>query len=154
MILGFAIPSIIAMLLEMVITITDGYFTEYYRIMLFNYPLMVVGTIFGMFIRVDGKPQVCMVVSIAGVNIILDYILVGVLGLGVQGSAIGSLMVQLVKDLILLGYFSGHKAGIILMKYVGAKGVAAFTILGFVAGCLIAVIGYMEIDICFPLKEI
>lgn len=34
------------------------YFNDYYRIMLLTYPLMVVGTILGMFIRVDGKPQV------------------------------------------------------------------------------------------------
>jgi Na+-driven multidrug efflux pump len=42
------------------------YFTDYYRIMLFTYPLMVLGTILGMFIRVNGKPQLCMLVSIAG----------------------------------------------------------------------------------------
>ena len=42
----------------------SGYFNEYYRIMLFNYPLMIMGTILGMFIRTDGKPQVCMLVSI------------------------------------------------------------------------------------------
>ena len=55
------------------------YFTEYYRIMLFTYPLMVEETILGMFIRADGRPQVCMIVSIVGciLNIILDYILVG-----------------------------------------------------------------------------
>ena len=35
----------------------SGYFTQYDRIMLFTYPLMVIGTIFGMFIRVDGKPR-------------------------------------------------------------------------------------------------
>ena len=52
----------------------SAYFTGYYRIMLFNYPLMVIGTIFGMFIRVDGKPQVCMLVSIISciLNAILD----------------------------------------------------------------------------------
>lgn len=44
----------------------SGYFTDYYRIMLFIYPLMVFGTILGMFIRVNGKPQLCMLVSIAG----------------------------------------------------------------------------------------
>ena len=75
-----------------------GCFTEYYRIMLFTYPLMVTGTILAMFIRVDGKPQVCMIVSIAEcvLNIILDYILVAVLDWGVRGSAIGSLIVQIV----------------------------------------------------------
>ena len=96
-----------------------GYFTEYYQIMLFTYPLMVAGTILGMFIRVDGKPQVCMIVSIAGciLNMILDYILVGVLGLGVQGSAIGSLVVQIVTVLISIGYFLSQKAGIRFCRF-------------------------------------
>ena len=83
----------------------SGYFTAYYRIMLFTYPLMVAGTVLGMFIRVDGKPQVCMIVSIAGciLNMLLDYIFVGLLGMGVQGSAIGSLIVQVVTVMISLG---------------------------------------------------
>lgn len=176
-----------------------GYFTEYYRIMLFTYPLMVVGTILGMFIRVDGKPQVCMIVSIAGciLNMILDYIFVTVLSLGVQGSAIGSLIVQIVTVLILLGYFFSQKAGIrfhrfrfdkiinremilngssefigemasaismfafnyVLMKYVGAEGVAAFTILGFVVyGYSMICIGFGQgivplISICWGARE-
>ena len=176
-----------------------GYFTEYYRIMLFTYPLMVVGTILGMFIRVDGKPQVCMIVSIAGciLNMILDYIFVALLSLGVQGSAIGSLIVQIVTVLILLGYFFSQKAGIrfhrfrfdkiinremilngssefigemasaismfafnyVLMKYVGAEGVAAFTILGFVVyGYSMICIGFGQgivplISICWGARE-
>ena len=176
-----------------------GYFTEYYRIMLFTYPLMVVGTILGMFIRVDGKPQVCMIVSIAGciLNMILDYIFVAVLSLGVQGSAIGSLIVQIVTVLILLGYFFSQKAGIrfhrfrfdkiinremilngssefigemasaismfafnyVLMKYVGAEGVAAFTILGFVVYAYSMIcIGFGQgmmplISICWGARE-
>ncbi|MDD6655982.1 MAG: MATE family efflux transporter [Lachnospiraceae bacterium] len=176
-----------------------GYFTKYYRIMLFTYPLMVVGTILGMFIRVDGKPQVCMIVSIAGciLNMILDYIFVAVLSLGVQGSAIGSLIVQIVTVLILLGYFFSQKAGIrfhrfrfdkiinremilngssefigemasaismfafnyVLMKYVGAEGVAAFTILGFVVyGYSMICIGFGQgivplISICWGARE-
>ena len=65
------------------------YFTDYYRIMLITYPCMVLGTILGMFIRVDGKPQICMLVSIMGciLNVIMDYIFVAVIGLGVRGSA-------------------------------------------------------------------
>lgn len=92
----------------------SGYFTEYYRIMLFNYPLMVAGTVLGMFIRADGKPQVCMIVSIAGciLNVVLDYVFVGVMGLGVQGSAIGSLIVQIFTVVISIGYFLNAKAGI------------------------------------------
>ena len=83
------------------------YFTQYYRIMLLNYPLMVIGTILGMFIRVDGKPQVCMLVSIASciLNAILDYILVGRLVMGVQGSAIASLTVQALAVIVQFIYF-------------------------------------------------
>lgn len=83
------------------------YFTEYYKITLFNYPLMVIGTILGMFIRVDGKPQVCMLVSIVSciLNVVLDYILVGKLSMGVQGSAIASLAVQAIAVFVQLCYF-------------------------------------------------
>ena len=159
------------------------YFTEYYRIMLFTYPLMVVGTIFGMFIRVDGKPQICMLVSIAGciLNGVLDFFFVDIMRFGIQGSAVASLMVQILTVLAQMFYFISRKTGIgfrkfsfdrginremilngssefigemasaismfmfnyVLMKYVGAKGVAAFTILGFV------VYGYSMICIGF-----
>ena len=159
------------------------YFTEYYRIMLFTYPLMVIGTIFGMFIRVDGKPQICMLVSIAGciLNGVLDFIFVDIMRFGIQGSAVASLIVQLLTVLVQMFYFISRKTGIgfrkfsfdkginkemilngssefigemassismfmfnyVLMKYVGAEGVAAFTILGFV------VYGYSMICIGF-----
>ena len=159
------------------------YFTQYYRIMLFTYPLMVMGTILGMFIRVDGKPQLCMLVSMISciLNAVLDYIMVGRLSMGVQGSAIASLIVQAIGVIAQLMYFIDPSRSIgfrrfrfdvvvnqetffngssefigemasavsmfafnyVLMKYVGAEGVAAFTILGF------AVYGYSMIAIGF-----
>lgn len=159
------------------------YFTEYYMIMLFAYPLMVAKTILGMFIRADGKPQLCMAVNIAAclLNMLLDYLLVAVFGLGIRGSAIATLIVQIVTAAIMSVYFMSNKAGIkftgfkfdreinretmlngssefigeiasavsmfafnyVLMKYVGAEGVAAFTILGYV------VYGYSMICIGF-----
>lgn len=160
-----------------------NYFTEYYRIMLFTYPLMVFSTVLGMFIRTEGKPQVCMIVYIIAciLNVILDYIFVALLGMGVKGSAIGSLIVNAITALFQLAYFLtkstnfkiisfrfepsvfretmlngssefiGEMASAVsmfvfnyvLMKYVGEKGVAAFTILGFV------VYGYSMICIGF-----
>ena len=175
------------------------YFTEYYRIMLFTYPLMVIGTIFGMFIRTDGKPQICMLVSILGciLNGILDYIFVGIMGQGIQGSAVASLLVQLLTVLVQMFYFLSRKAGIrfrkfafdkkinreiifngssefigemastismfvynyVLMKYVGAEGVAAFTVLGFVVyGYSMICIGFGQglspiVSICWGAKE-
>ena len=177
----------------------SAYFTGYYRIMLFNYPLMVIGTIFGMFIRVDGKPQVCMLVSIISciLNAILDDILVGRLAVGVQGSAIASLIVQVIAVIVQFMYFIRLSAGIrfrhyrfdravnketifngssefigemasaismfafnyVLMKYVGAEGVAAFTILGFtVYGYSMIAIGFGQglttlVSVCWGAKE-
>lgn len=97
----------------------SAYFTGYYRIMLFNYPLMVIGTILGMFIRVDGKPQVCMLVSIISciLNVILDDILVGRLAMGVQGSAIASLIVQVMAVIVQLIHFIRPSAGTRLRHY-------------------------------------
>ena len=177
----------------------SAYFTGYYRIMLFNYPLMVIGTIFGMFIRVDGKPQVCMLVSIISciLNAILDDILVGRLAMGVQGSAIASLIVQVIAVIVQFIYFIRLSVGIrfrhyrfdravnketifngssefigemasaismfafnyVLMKYVGAEGVAAFTILGFtVYGYSMIAIGFGQglttlVSVCWGAKE-
>lgn len=200
-----AISIIVFLLFTPILTIlrADGhlsvYFTEYYRIMLFTYPLMVIGTIFGMFIRTDGKPQICMLVSILGcvLNGILDYIFVGVMGQGIQGSAAASLMVQFLTVLVQMLYFLGRRAGItfkrfsfdkrinreiifngfsefigemasaismfvynyVLMKYVGAEGVAAFTILGFVVyGYSMICIGFGQglsplVSICWGAKE-
>ena len=175
------------------------YFTQYYRIMLFTYPLMVMGTILGMFIRVDGKPQLCMLVSIVSciLNAVLDYIMVGRLSMGVQGSAIASLVVQAIGVIAQLMYFCKPSRSIrfrrfrfdravnqetffngssefigemasaismfafnyVLMKYVGAEGVAAFTILGFaVYGYSMIAIGFGQgltplVSICWGAKE-
>ena len=95
------------------------YFREYYKIILLTYHLMVMGTIFGMFIRVDGKPQICMLISIISciLNVILDYIFVGKLGMGVQGSAIGSLIVQLVVATVQFSYFLKATSGIRLCRF-------------------------------------
>lgn len=190
---AIAISAIISLVVFMLFTPILGllkaegqlsvYFTDYYRIMLITYPCMVLGTILGMFIRVDGKPQICMMVSIMGciLNVIMDYIFVAVIGLGVRGSAIGSLIVQIITVLVQIIYFVMPNAIIrfrrftfdkdinkemmlngssefigemasaismfafnyVLMKYVGAEGVAAFTILGFV------VYGYSMVCIGF-----
>ncbi|MDD6799551.1 MAG: MATE family efflux transporter [Firmicutes bacterium] len=97
----------------------SGYFTQYYKVMICGYPLMVMGTILGMFIRMDGKPQVCMLVSVVSciLNAVLDYILVGRLALGVKGSAIASLAVQAVAVAVQVVYFIGPSLCIRFRRY-------------------------------------
>ena len=106
-------------------------FTDYYGIMLFTYPLMVAGTVLGMFIRVDGKPQACMMVSVAAclLNIVLDGILVGRLGLGVKGSALASLAVQAMAVLAQGVYFIRPSRGIRFRLYRFDRAVNRETIL-------------------------
>ena len=95
------------------------YFTQYYKIMLLNYPLMVISTILGMYIRVDGKPQICMFISIGSciLNIILDYVLVAQLSMGVRGSAFASLAVQAVSVIVQVIYFVRPSSGIRFCRY-------------------------------------
>ena len=92
------------------------YFRQYYFVMLFDFPLLVLSTVLSMFIRADGKPQICMMVSILTcvLNILLDYIFMAKLDMGVQGSAIASLLVCIVSALLQVLYFvkSTEKDGI------------------------------------------
>lgn len=109
----------------------SGFFTQYYRIMLFTYPLMVVGTILGMFLRVDGKPQICMLVGILSsvLNAILDFLFVGRLSMGVQGSAIASLIVQIIGVCVQLVWFLRPAGSIGFQCFRFDKAVSRETIL-------------------------
>lgn len=107
-----------------------GYFTEYYRIMLFAYPLMIISTILGMFIRLDGKPQFCMLVSVIGcvLNAVFDYIMVVKLEIGIRGSAIATLIVQIVSVVLQFTYFFGKDRNIRFCKFRFDKDVNRETI--------------------------
>ena len=95
------------------------YFTKYYQIMLFAYPFMVLSTTLGIFIRLDGKPQFFMFVSIlnALLNGILDYILMVKFNMGVTGSAYASLFVQILSCILELLYFFKSRAGLKIKTY-------------------------------------
>lgn len=83
------------------------HFKAYYTIMLFSYPLLVITTIFGMFILTDGKPEVFMGVSLVecAMNFVLDYIFLKKMNMGVRGSAYATLIVKAISTLICVLYF-------------------------------------------------
>ncbi len=83
------------------------YFKQYYTIMLFQLPIMVINASFGMFIRSEGNPQYFMKVNILNVmlNIILDYLFVKWFHLGVVGIAVASLISAIVTLLCILYFF-------------------------------------------------
>ena len=109
----------------------SAYFTEYYKIMLLCYPLMVISTILSMFIRTDGKPEMCVTVIIASciLNIVFDYIFVARLALGAKGSAIASLIVQGFAVIVQIIYFLKASSNIKFKSFRFDSAVAKETIL-------------------------
>lgn len=81
-------------------------FCTYFRIMLAEYPLMILTTSFGMFIRADGKPQFSMAVTFVTVllNIILDLVF-SKLGFALKGIAFASVISGLVGVSMSVLYF-------------------------------------------------
>lgn len=73
-------------------------FKEYYIILIFELPLLVINNNLGMFMRGEGKPQFSMLVSILSLvlNTIFDYIAVKILGLGIAGVAFSSLLAVMI----------------------------------------------------------
>lgn len=63
------------------------------------------------YIRSDGFPAMVMIVLIAGsvVNLVMDFILISVLTMGIQGAAIATGCGQLVSLLVALSYFFGKR---------------------------------------------
>lgn len=86
---------------------TVKYFQEYYRIMMFEFPFMVIVSSFGMFIRGEGNPVFVMKTNILSVvlDIVLDYLFVGPLGLGVAGIAWASLVAIVIVFGLNIFYF-------------------------------------------------
>lgn len=75
-------------------SLTRAYFVDYYAILLFELPMMVLLSTCGMFIRGEGNPVFIMMSNLMTVilNIVLDYLFVKPLQLGVRGVALASLL--------------------------------------------------------------
>ncbi|QEL55117.1 MATE family efflux transporter [Chromobacterium paludis] len=65
-------------------------------------------------VRNDGRPGLATVLTTLGavLNILLDYLLVGLLGMGLEGAAIGTLMAETVVLVLGLGYFFTRHASL------------------------------------------
>ncbi len=85
-----------------------GYCVRYGRIILFTLPLFMLQNIFQSFFVSAEKPQLGLFVTVmAGVvNIVLDYLLVGVFTFGLEGAAVATAVSQTVGGLIPLLYFA------------------------------------------------
>ncbi len=84
-----------------------AYFRKYYSIMIFAYPVMLLNSVFGMFIRGEGKPQVFMMINILTVisNIVLDFLFIRLFAFGIEGIAAASLISVSLGALCMVFYF-------------------------------------------------
>lgn len=89
------------------------YFEVYYKILLFELPVMVVNSCFGMFIRGDGNPQYFMKINVCNVllNIVLDAVFTKGLHWGVAGIAAASLISAVVTLFLSIRYFTAKAKG-------------------------------------------
>ena len=87
--------------------VTLKYFQQYYFIIIFELPLMIINNNLGMFIRGEGKPQISMFISILSLilNTILDYLAVRVFDFGIAGIAASSLISVMICLIISLLFF-------------------------------------------------
>ncbi len=84
------------------------YALTYIRIVLIGAFFNSTANGFGLFVRVDGSPRRMMICSVTGciLNIILDPIAIYVLGLGIAGAAIATVISQIVSGLLVIHYFT------------------------------------------------
>lgn len=86
---------------------TLTYFQNYYFIIIFELPLLIINNNLGMFMRGEGKPQISMLISILSLilNTILDFLVVKVLHLGIAGVAVSSLISVMICLIISVMFF-------------------------------------------------
>lgn len=87
--------------------IVSTYFSEYYTILLFELPLMIITSSLGMFIRGEGHPRFYMNTNIVNVllNIILDYVFTVKFNWSVKGIAFASLLSTFITLLLNASFF-------------------------------------------------
>jgi putative MATE family efflux protein len=103
-------------------SISLGYARDYYRIILYGQPFMMVGFGFSHCTRAQGFPTVTMISMFigAGLNMILDPIFIFVLHWGVEGAAWATIISQLISAIWILS-FSLSKRAVIRFRFRAFK---------------------------------
>lgn len=98
------------------------YAVQYIRIFCIFGPLMMLFYMLDSFVRVDGSPNFSMILGIisSGLNIILDYILIVVLGYGLVGAGIATGISASFAGIVALGYFFSKKSKLKVVKPIGS----------------------------------
>ena len=123
---GILISSIVAILLSALCLIflpqlinlfgcTENirpYALDYGYIIIIGFPFMTIGTVLNGLIRADGNPKYAMASMIAGaiLNTILDPIFIFILGWGVKGAALATILSQFITAILNVIYVRKFKS--------------------------------------------
>ena len=103
--------------------IVANYYYDYYTILLFELPLMIINSSLGMFIRGEGSPAYFMNTNILNVvlNIFLDYLFVAKFNLGVKGIAFASVIAAIISFIPNILFFFTKSKVYKFRKFVFSK---------------------------------
>lgn len=84
---------------------------DYLTVILIGIPFYVIGQGLNGIIRADGSPRYAMIATLSGaiLNIILDPIAIFVLGMGIKGAAIATIVGQIITFILTVLYFRKSK---------------------------------------------
>jgi Na+-driven multidrug efflux pump len=87
------------------------YACEYAGITAFGFPFLILSTGGGHLVRADGSPKMTMIINLTGaiINTVLDAIFVFVLGWGMRGAAIATVIGQVIACGIVVWYLGRYQ---------------------------------------------
>lgn len=96
-----------------------GYCTSYLRILMYFAPVSVLQLLFLSFFVAASRPGLGLWLTVSGgiINIVLDYVLLGLLGLGIEGAAIATGLGQLIPAVAGLLFFAFPKKELHFSKF-------------------------------------
>jgi len=102
---------------------TQELMIEYARTFSFFIMPLLMAFTFGFFIKLDGKPMIMVGVVVSGmfINIILDYLMVGVWGWGVTGAALATGISKTLPWIYLVYYIIRHSSWEIMKPFIDLK---------------------------------
>lgn len=87
------------------------YAVEYVRVVAIGFPFLILTTAGGHVIRADGSPKFAMVCNMLGavLNVGLDALFVAVMGMGMAGAALATIIGQIISGIMVLFYLRKYK---------------------------------------------
>lgn len=95
---------------------------EYMWVFAWFFPILSVAILLNQFVRVDGRPSLVFfgMIGITVTNIVLDFLLIGLLGWGLFGAALATGLAYLAGTIVMLFHFAGSQAKLQFLRPTGS----------------------------------